>query len=47
MGWLVDDSSSPEGFLAMAGFLMLAAALAWALKLFVRGQSDKAVAADL
>jgi MFS family permease len=47
MGWLTEHTGSySAGLLAMSGFLLLAAGLAWSLKLLVRGQ-EKAVAADL
>jgi D-galactonate transporter len=48
MGWLVDRTGSySAGLLAMSGFLLVAAALAWSLKLLVGRQQEGAVAADL
>ena len=47
MGWLRDYTGSfSAGLLAMSGFLLLAAGLAWSMRLLVRGQ-DRAAAADL
>jgi MFS transporter, ACS family, tartrate transporter len=47
MGWLEDQTGSySAGLLAMSGFLLLAAGLAWSLRLLVRRGHDTA-AADL
>ena len=47
-GWLRDHTGSySAGLMALSGFLVVAAALAWSLKLLVRRQSDRVVAADL
>ena len=47
MGWLEDQTGSySAGLLAMSGFLLLAAGLAWSLRLLVRRGQDTA-AADL
>ena len=48
MGWLRDATGSFQaGMMALFGFLVLAACLAWSLKLLVRRGPDQAVASDL
>jgi D-galactonate transporter len=48
MGWLTDHTGSySAGLLAMSGFLLAAALLAWSLRLLIRRGSDGAVAGDL
>jgi sugar phosphate permease len=47
-GWLREYTGSySAGMLAFSGFLVVAAGLAWSLKLLVGRQQDRAVAADL